>query len=237
MRIRNVLFFFSLVGFGLQAGYANIHVYPNVLNMAYTQSSADITVQNSGDQVAYVEATITKVENPGMPDQKSVNIPEGSSPFEAGIALTPTKMVIPPNGQQVVRLIPFVKATAKDLIYIVNIFPVSGALIDHEKVKEGAASASVSFTIGYGVRVILLPKTPVPVLQATRQGKVLEIINTGNTNALLGNGKQCIDKVCHPIDQSTRLYAGTSWKVTLPYDAPVVFQEDVIGNYSNFTVS
>jgi P pilus assembly chaperone PapD len=235
----------GLMGFGVitlgcvQTSEAAMQVLPDVIYMPAGATTSDINVSNTGTSVDYVEAVINKVENPGLPNQKTITMPADESPFQVGLAITPNKMIIPPGATQTIRIMPFVRPSQSDIVYIIDVLPVSNALVSKEVMHVGSASASVAFQIGYGVRLILMPPNPHAHLIATRKQKELSIENTGNSNILLSNAKQCNAQkppVCHAVDASVRIYAGQTWHEQLPIDGPISFVTNEAGAYGNFTV-
>ena len=64
-------------------------------------------------------------------------------------------------------------------------------------------------------------------LQVSRNGKQFSVTNTGNTNVLFSDGKQCLNTET-PEDCSTlasrRVYPGNTWTIELPHDHPVSFK-------------
>jgi hypothetical protein len=87
-----------------------------------------------------------------------------------------------------------------------------------------AMKTGLRVLVGYDVLVIARPDNAKPAITGERSGRRLTLRNTGNTNALLVSGKQC-NKAGKCVDlPTTRLYAGITWTVDLPLDAPAEYR-------------
>ena len=75
------------------------------------------------------------------------------------------------------------------------------------------------------ILVIIQPQSPQSTLEVTRQANEIRFENRGNTNVLLSDGRQCASddpENCTDLP-SHRVYAGTSWSLELPHDAPLSY--------------
>ena len=181
----------------------------------------DIEVENPGSENLYIEITPTVVEQPGTEGEHRVAI---SDPRESGLLVTPNKLVIPPGGRKLVRLVSLQPLGEKERVYRVTFKPVVG---DLETEQIG-----VKILVGYEVLVLVQPATPEPNLIATRSGTSLSFENKGNTNVLLREGKQCPDGASDDSENckrlnGKRLYPGNSWSVDLPFNKAVDYQMSI----------
>lgn len=225
MKIFKIALLGSLLTF-FNTASALISVTPVIVD-TQAQSSADandldmqdVRVFNNGDQVAYVRVTPKVVQNPGTPSEKQV---EMTNPEDLGLLVSPRKLMIPAGQFKIVRFVFTQKPTNVDRIFRVDIQPVSAELLmPGTKQKD---EMGIKLLVGYAVLVIQRPDNAKPVLTITRDGRTVTVKNTGNTNALLGDGQQCDSsgKNCKqlPVD---RLYAGNTWTFTAPASSPVTF--------------
>ncbi len=178
----------------------------------------DIEVENPSDENLYIEITPSVVEEPGTEGEHRITIVD---PRESGLLVTPNKLVIPPGGRKLVRIVSLQPLGDKERVYRVTFKPVIGDLeTEHIGVK---------ILVGYEVLVLMQPAEPDPNLIADRSGKKIFFENKGNTNVLLREGKQCPEGVADDSEKcerlaGKRLYPGNSWSVDLPYDKAVDYQ-------------
>lgn len=181
----------------------------------------DIEVENPGSENLYIEITPSVVVEPGTENEKRQPI---NDPRESGLLVTPNKLVVPPGGRKLVRLVSLKPLGGKERVYRVTFKPVVG---DLETEQIG-----IKILVGYEVLVLMQPANPDPNLIAKRNGKSLSFHNQGNTNVLLREGKQCPkgssadDENCESLG-GRRLYPGNSWSVELPYNKAVDYQMSI----------
>ena len=110
------------------------------------------------------------------------------------------------------------EAGKTDRVFRVDFSPAVG--------KLKAKSSAIKILVAYQALVMIRPAKPVVNVNAERKGKSIVFTNTGNTNALLQNGRQCNPKKKEECQQLTnrRLYSGNTWKLELPYDGPISFE-------------
>lgn len=181
----------------------------------------DIEVENPGTENLYVEITPAVVLDPGTDNEKREII---SDPRESGLLVTPNKIVVPPGGRKLVRLVSLDTLGESERVYRVTFKPVVG---DLETEQIG-----IKVLIGYEVLILMQPASPEPNLIVERNNKTLSFSNKGNTNVLLREGKQCPENEstnsenCESL-RGKRLYPGNSWSVELPYDKAVEYQMSI----------
>lgn len=226
----------SLLSLCLGHSFAGISVSPSILDFLPGQQTDDIKVTNSGKSISYVAVSITKIENPGSPEEKNMDVTPSMSPFDVGLAVSPSKMVLEPGAIQNIRLIPFLKNLKEDAVYIISIKPKFPEMVANNTSK--GVEVGIGLALGYGVRVFIRPIAAQAKLVSTRKGKVVTIQNLGNSNVVLNNAKQCpAAKKCELLpDVHHRLYARNVWKFTVPYDAPIEFRETFIDKTTSYIV-
>lgn len=188
----------------------------------------DITVHNvSKTTPAYVSVDISLVTNPGEKFQKRKKIYD---PEKLGLLATPNKIVIPPGGSRIFRLMVLGNHQDKERVYVVSVTPANKHVITH-KINPGdknSAKMGIGFNVGYGVRVTVRPTDMKPGLMMHRYGKQLVLENKGNTNVLVGGGKQCVGSAPCFEFKPHRIYPGNLIKIPLKYDAPVTVRTQFI---------
>ncbi|MDH5737648.1 MAG: fimbria/pilus periplasmic chaperone [Gammaproteobacteria bacterium] len=173
----------------------------------------DVKVTNSDDETMYIEVEVFKVLEPGTGQEERIK----DNPRVLGLLATPNKLVIPPKSQKLVRLVNLEPQSKEERIYRINITPIVPPL--EENVSQ------LRIVVAYQILAIVQPPNPESKLIAHRSGKKIIFTNEGNTNVLLSEGKQCdisSADLCESLE-SHRLYAGNTWELKLPYDAPVSF--------------
>ncbi len=181
----------------------------------------DIEFENPSSENLYIEITPSVVVEPGTENEKRQPI---NDPRESGLLVTPNKLVVPPGGRKLVRLVSLKALGEEERVYRVTFKPVVGEL-ETEQI-------GIKILVGYEVLVLMQPATPEPNLVAKRNGKTLSFMNEGNTNVLLREGKQCPkgssadDENCESLG-GRRLYPGNSWSVELPYNKAVDYQMSI----------
>ena len=164
----------------------------------------------------YIKVAPSIVRNPGTDAENREII---TNPKEAGLLVSPNKLVIPPGGRKLVRFVNLRPQATEEHVYRVAITPV---------VNEVKANATgVKILIGYEVLVLTQPVNAQPGLVAERAGNMLKFRNEGNTNVLLREGYQCPfeteDKEqCEPLS-GKRIYPGNQWSINLPLDRPAEY--------------
>jgi len=179
----------------------------------------DLEIFNPGDSPLYIEIEPKLVLSPGEPVEDRTPI---VNPKQAGLLVTPNRLVIPPGATKVVRMVRL-GDSPKERVYRVGAKPVIAGI-------EGEANG-LKIMVGYEILAIVYPINPEPMVEATRVGQKMRLVNTGNTNVLLREGFQCAnpkqkEEDCEPLP-GKRLYPGNSWELELPYDQPVTFYQSI----------
>lgn len=179
-------------------------------------SRQDVQISNPDKEPLFVKVTIFEVQNPGTEQEKRVEV---KNPKDIPFLVTPNKLVVPPNGNKLVRLVNLAKGGDTDRIYRINLTPVVGEVESTEM--------ALKVVVGYQLLVMVQPEHPNATLEVTRKGRMINFKNVGNTNVLVRNGKQCPAGDSNEVDcreiNGTRIYAGNSWTSELPFDQPVNF--------------
>jgi len=173
----------------------------------------DIEVANRGKETIYVSVAPTEIIHPGAKEQERRTYRD---PMEMGMLVSPTRMILEPGQSKPVRLAILERPKDSDRIYRVRISPTVGRTI--------AIRTGLRVLVGYDVLVMVRPENAKPEISGERNGKKLTLRNTGNSNVLLVDGKQCdTSRKCADLP-TTRLYAGTTWSVDLPSEGQVEYR-------------
>lgn len=184
----------------------------------------DVLVRNHDGKPAFIEVTVVRVTEPGSQPEKQ----EPLGPKENTLLVSPRKLVIPPNGEKLVRIISRHQPLATDAVYRATLTPV---VPEHQT----GGKIGVQVVVAYGLLIFIRPQKLERRLEAERNGTMISFYNRGNTNLELRDGEQCITEStgetrCEAIT-GHRIYAGRSISLTLPFDAPIQFRYRMAGEF------
>lgn len=190
---------------------------------------SDIFIQNKGKKGLYVRVTPTRILDAGMPNQsvESYNI---KTPYDFGLAVSHLYTYLPVNSHRMIRVVPLIDQVKKDAVYSIKIMPLPGKPKSIEK-RAKLVVTHMRVLVGYDILLFIRPANSQPKVELIRHGKRLTVINEGNTNVLLYQGKQCQadGQQCVKLP-SRRLYSGNKWSLDLIYKTPVSFEQAWIGH-------
>ena len=174
----------------------------------------DIEIENVGAEPLYIKVTPHIVNNPGTEQQERVAYDD---PTEAGLLVSPNRLVIKPGSRKLLRFVNLNSNTSEEKVYRVSVTPVVGQLEENQ--------TGVKIVIGYEVLVLVPPVNGKEELVYARAGKSLQIENKGNQNILVREGIQCKADVTDENDCTVipgkRLYPGNKWNAELEHNLPV----------------
>ncbi len=203
------------------------------------ERSRDIEVFNQGEETLYIRVIPSIIHHPGTKQEKRDVY---RNPREAGLLVSPQRLVIAPGGRKRVRFVrldkPPIQKNIKDQIAQAKKSPTIQAkdrvfrvLVKPEVGEIKSSETAVKIVVAYEVLVLSQPNKAVVDLKANLIGKSLHISNHGNTNVLLLEGYQCPkgqsqqDEVNQCVKLGgKRIYAGNQWQVEVPYLTPVTYQ-------------
>lgn len=185
----------------------------------------DIVVINPDQEPLYVKVEILEVTNPGTAEEKRELVKD---PEKISLLATPNKLMVEPGSRKVVRIVTLKPDAEQERVFRVNLSPVVGKL----EADDDANVMAVKVVVGYQVLVLVSPAAPKDALEVKRDGTNVTFRNTGNTNILLFNGRQCptpeaADTECVALSDH-RLYPGNEWTQTLPFDQPFDYQLTIL---------
>jgi len=172
-----------------------------------------IYAANQGDETLYLKITATEVIDPASTEP---TIRDVKNPRELGLLVSPQRLVIQPGDEGRIRLVALAEPQ-EDRFYKIAVEPVTGAL-------ETDGQVGVKIMVGYSAWAFIRPKGAEPIVSATRDGRMLTVMNSGATLARMTAGKQCAGVICEQID-TFRVLAGQEKTIELPHaDRPASFK-------------
>lgn len=174
-------------------------------------SRQDIEVYNTAPERAYVVVEPHRLADAGKSSERRVTDPD---PEKLGLLVAPARMILEPGQRKLIRFADIGTDPETERVYRVTVKPVIGEI--------EAEQSGLKILVGYDVLVLVRPAQPAIRASAVRRGSKLTWRNEGNASVELTDGRQCSPSGgdCTSLP-GKRLYAGASWVVDLPKDAPV----------------
>lgn len=171
--------------------------------------ASDIEISNNSDERTYALVEPREILNPGTAAEQSFTSPD---PAKLGLITSPARFILEPRQRRTLRIAAIGAAADGERVYRVTVKPVTGEVASEE--------SGLKLMVGYDLLVLVRPALVSNDVRASRSGSDLTITNGGNASVELAEGKQCdqAGENCRPLP-SKRLYAGASWKQTLPRPA------------------
>ena len=250
MHKRNVAL--SILGLGLTMALpvkADITVNPLLLFFTGGDNVQDLTINNVGNKVAYVEVKPEAVFHVGTTKEALKSFAPGTDINKFGLIVSPLKMVIPVNSYRKLRVVSLNPTPKEDRLYYINVAmvpPPSEIDSQLQPSPEGDTHIMLSSSISYQVQAFILPVKPMPKVSIKRQGLNVTAVNAGNTYASLRNGTLCDEGGgnCKPLPPEFSyhlLYAGAdngnTWSFMLPHPGVVKFNLVYAKNHQTYVSS
>ncbi len=202
---------------------ADLVVNRSIVEIAHGETRADIVLINSDStENLYIQVDPHIVVNPGEQNQAMNKL---TAEDNAGLLVSPNRLVIPPEGRSLVRVLNLDAAADAERIYRINFIPISPP-VEIESPAEDTVRSRLEVVVAYQVLVIVQPDKPVAVHSVVRNGTEAIFRNDGNSNYLMSDGEQC-----NPADAADcrqlpdhRAYPGNSWQLQLPFDGPFSYK-------------
>jgi len=192
------------------------------LELGARRSYDDIEVINSGADPLYIQIAPSRIKNPGHPDETRFS---PRDPESLGLLVTPMRLIVQPKERRRVRIVALDLQPPIDQVFRVTVKPVVGSI-------DSDQTAAVKVVVAYDTLVLVRPEDARAEIRGRRIGRVLLIENLGNSCAVLLDGRQCdtSQQDCRTLP-AQRLYAGSEFRVELPFDTPatyaVRFRDDI----------
>jgi len=171
--------------------------------------AADIEIFNNSDERAYAVIEPREVLNAGTLREEPFTAPD---PAKLGLIASPARIIFEPQQRRRLRIAAIGAAGTRERVYRVIVKPVTGDVSGSE--------SGLKLLVGYDLLVLVRPPVVRNAVRAERNGTELALTNEGNVSVELAEGRQCDakGKDCRALP-AKRLYAGASWKQTLPREA------------------
>ncbi len=210
-----IKFLILILSFGSMPLSADMVISQSIIYFGQDgHNQEDIEIENVGSEPLYIKVTPHIVRNPGTEQQ----IREAyDDPTEAGLLVSPNRLVIKPGSRKLLRFVNLNSNTDEEKVYRVSVTPVVGQLEENQ--------TGVKIVIGYEVLVLVPPANGKEELVYARAGKSLQIENKGTQNILVREGIQCEPNVTDEnectVIPGKRLYPGNKWNTELTHNLPV----------------
>ena len=130
----------------------------------------DVEIANTGDEPLYVDIQPSLVLSPGTQQEDRSVI---KNPREAGLLVTPNKLIVPPGATKVVRMVKLAGGPV-ERVYRIVAKPVASGV--------EAEQSGLKIMVGYEILAIVYPNNAKPELDVRREGTKLFVKNTGNAS-------------------------------------------------------
>ncbi|CAM3479381.1 fimbrial biogenesis chaperone [Parendozoicomonas haliclonae] len=171
-------------------------------------------INTSESETLFINVEVLEVDKPGTPAETRIITDD---PSKIGLVASPNRVILPPAGRRLVRLVNLLPAESEERIFRVNFSPVAGEFESEQN--------AVKLMVGYQALIIVRPEKTVFDLVGKREGNTLTLTNNSNTNVYLSNIRQCRDS--KPVDceyfVENRLYPGNVWELELSGKETVQF--------------
>jgi hypothetical protein len=154
-------------------------------------------VRNTGETTAFVRVQITEVRYAADGTFQEVPVDTTASGAAAGLIASPSRLIVPAQGQQATRLL-VQGDRSVERYYRVRFVPVlprsedEFALTDAQRDDyRRELSAGVNVLTGYGVFVIVHPDQANYSVQTETGDGHVQLRNAGNTTVVLDDVRQC----------------------------------------------
>ncbi len=164
---------------------------------------SDVKINSTASNPVAVQIFPTRVIAPGQEHEAVIALNDLDQP---GLQISPRRFVLQQGVEQTLRFVALGAAGDQDRVYRVLVKP-----------DAPANGPETDALVAYNLLVLVRPANPVVELEAARDSDELVLRNTGNTNALIQDGYQCLNEdQCLKLP-SRRIYAGAQTRVHLPY--------------------
>ncbi|WP_339099463.1 hypothetical protein QJR42_09220 [Yersinia enterocolitica] len=167
---------FTLLFMGCHSSWAGIQVSPMTVSLdTHNQYVGSIKVFSDSQETQYIKVDIKKIENPGTPEQKEVDLTDKSG----AIIASPQRFILPAGGSHVVRLLSD-GIPSTEGVWRVYVHSVGN---DDQNIASQGSNAKIAININWGVLVYNEPEKPQPQLSFNPATGLLT--NTGNTRMFI----------------------------------------------------
>ncbi|HAS3593731.1 TPA: hypothetical protein I6189_002549 [Vibrio cholerae] len=231
MRKLVLIFLFIFSSSALAAADINIGTFYDYMN--HDRNIAVKKIYNFGNETAFVKVSINEIiyDDKGQPDEREL-----SGNGTRDLVASPSHMIIPSNGIQVIRFI-YLGSREKERYYRIRFIPVlpeemnlvSDALNNNSQIQTG-----VKILTGYGSILFIPPEDVQYKTNVLKKDGKVYIENKGNATIVVDNLERCNEekKQC---TQAEKLHILPEGKREVSYDGYPLIDFDLIeGSKSTF---
>ena len=182
----------------------------------------DVELFNNGVETLFVETRVFEVEYPGTEAEARMEVRD---PQAIGMLVSPNRVILPPGERRTLRFVLLTEPGPVERIYRVTVTPVVGGV-------EGEATG-LKIILAYEMLVIVRPAEMNPELAGRREGRLLRLENTGNTNILIEEVRQCPGSADCSEVPGMRLYPGQEAEIELPLSGVPAEVTQQVGGWTN----
>lgn len=190
-----VIFYLLLVSFIPNSCYANISVYPMVMNMNGGTEDTSLQVSSKENKTQYIRVTVKRIVHPATPEERE----ESVTADERGLIVSPPKFILPANTHYKVRLMRLNPSEQEETwrVYFESIPAPS------ETQGELPDKTQVNINFIWGALVRIMPTQTDAKLGLNHNGR--QLFNAGNMHLNILRVAQCTS-VCSWQPINKRIY-------------------------------
>ena len=185
---------------------AELAVSQLVVDLPADEHASDVEVFNDSAERIYVVAEPREIMEAGTLREAPRVV---ADPEALGLLVSPGRMILEPGQRRTLRIARLGPTGERERVYRVTVKPVVGDV-------SGPADG-LKLLVGYDLLVLARPAAASSKIAVNRTGNNVELINQGNASVELADGQLCEadGKSCRSLP-GKRLYAGASWRQSLP---------------------
>ncbi len=225
-----LLFFFANLSFASP----DINVGSLYDYMSHEKNIAIKKIYNFGNDTAFVKVSIHEIvyDEQGRPIEKEL---AGDGKRE--LVASPSHMIIPTDGMQVIRFI-YLGGRDKERYFRIRFIPVlpEEVTIDSDEVKSNQIQTGLNILTGFGTILFIPPGSVNYSTKILKENGAVYIENNGNTTVVIDNLERC-DKKNEHCTQAEKLHVLPGVKREISYDGysyPLISFDLIEGSKSTF---
>lgn len=181
----------------------------------------DVVVGNESSDRYYVTLSVAEILNPGTEAETRRAI---ANPEELGLLVSPSRIILEPGATRAVRIVSIAEPPERDRVYRLMISPQVTDIDAPGTRAEDEVGVNIKILMAYDILIVSRPNNPAPQITKKVVDGAIVLANSGNSNALLTDGKICAsgqNGACTSIEDA-RLYAGAELRIPTDVKDPKV---------------
>ncbi|MDV5139373.1 fimbrial protein [Chimaeribacter arupi] len=155
--------------FACTAAFANMTIYPMAVGLD-AKGEGSVRIFSKTNDVQFVKTTIKKINDPGTPQEKEVEVSAGT---DTGLVIMPPKFAVPGGASKTVRFVAM-EPVNKEAMYRV-LFEGVPSLDDSPKNQKGnTVTSAVNVNLVWGILVTVPPVNPIIELALSADNSSLQ---------------------------------------------------------------